>query len=377
MLKSVGALASAIVLASTVSVSAQETCGGNYKIQPGDSLSLIADRFYKNVSQWTAIYRNNTEKVPNPDNIIVGRVLRLPCIGGLPTGLEGGDVVGNAVAPTAQLNAAPQEPVAVAEVQEQRQQAARQRDAQIDVRLLAGDDFRPFTNRLQMNSGMITDLVNRAYVADDSTGKHKFYWVNDRAVHLDPMLSDGMADLAFPWKKPRCEGEAAESTFCTDFLYSEPMFEMLVVLFADKSRPITFNSDADLANLRICSPLGYNTGSRYGAGANYLKGVGARLQQPVTAEECFDRLVIGSTDAVAMNEFTGRVTLKDMGLDEQVELMLRRPLAIEGLHVVAHKSNPRAQELIEAFNNGLEALRDSGEYLRVIDTHMSSIWSGL
>ncbi|MFZ7090181.1 LysM peptidoglycan-binding domain-containing protein [Primorskyibacter sp. 2E233] len=370
MLKRVCMFATAMVMATTVSLAAQETCGGLYTVQRGDSLSVIADKLYKNVGQWSAIYRNNIDKIPSPDSIRVGQTYRMPCIDGLPTGLKGGTVVDSFAAPK----------IAARTVSAQAQLAERQRAAQesargVDVRLLAGDDFRPFTNRLQMSSGMITDLVNRAFIADDSTGQHKFYWVNDRSVHLDPMLSEGMVDLAFPWKKPRCE-DGDTAAICTDYVYSEPMFEMLVVLFTAKDRPVTFNAEADLAGMRVCSPLGYDAGSRQG-GANYLTKVGARLQQPVSAEACFDRLVKGSADAVAMNEFTGRVVLKDMGLADRVELMLRRPLAIEGLHVVAHKSNPRAEELIAAFNGGLAEMRDSGEYLKVIDTHMSSIWAGL
>ena len=279
--------------------------------------------------------------------------------------------------PIAVAAADPVKPVSAERVQQDRIKATARQARGVDVRLLAADDFRPFTNRLQMSSGLITDLVNRAFVATDSVGLHKFYWVNDRAVHLDPMLAEGMVDLAFPWKKPDCEGDAATSDLCTDYLYSEPMFEMLVVLFTAKGSGVTYSGDGDLAGLRVCSPLGFNAAGRGGLGASYLIEAGARLQQPPTSEECFTRLVGGSVDAVAMNEFTGRVVVKDMGLSDAIELQLSRPLAIEGLHVVAHKSNPRGQEMIAAFDEGLGTMRDSGEYLTVIDKHMSSIWAGL
>ncbi|MCT4556333.1 MAG: transporter substrate-binding domain-containing protein [Pelagimonas sp.] len=377
MLKRAVSAAAAMVVAGALQASAQETCGGLYTVKSGDSLSLIADKMYKDVGQWSAIYRNNIDKIPSPDSIRVGQTYRLPCIDGLPTGLKGGVALDKVAAVVPQAVAAPvAKPASAAQQQQKRQRAAVERKQGVDVRLLAGDDFRPFTNRMQMSSGMITDLVNRAFVADDSTGQHKFYWVNDRSVHLDPMLSEGMVDLAFPWKKPDCEANA-DAKVCTDYVYSEPMFEMLVVLFTARSRPVTYNSETDLAGLRVCSPLGFDTSGRQGRGAGYLDQVGARLMKPQTAEECFQRLLDGSADAVAMNEFTGRVVLRDMNLAGEVELMLRRPLAIEGLHVVAHQSNPRADDLIAAFNNGLAEMRESGEYLRLIDTHMSSIWAGL
>ena len=360
-------LAAGMMAASAVQVSAQETCGGVYKVQRGDSLSLIADKLYKDVGQWTAIYRTNMDKISSPDAIRVGQTYRMPCIGGLPVGLEGGTPVAEIakVAPEPKLDAA-------ADLA-QRKRAADERKQGVDVKLLAGDDFQPFTNRLLMNSGMISDLVNRAFVADDSTGQHKFYWVNDRSVHLDPMLSEGMVDLAFPWKKPDCATQA-DTPICTDYVYSEPMFEMLVVLFTAKGAGVSYKGEDDLAGLRVCAPQGHEV---KGQSAGYLAKVGARLQQPPKAEDCFVRLMAGSVDAVAINEFTGRIVAKEMGISDAVELQLSRPLAIEGLHAVAHRNNPRAEALIGAFNGGLNEMRETGEYLQVIDKHMSSIWAGL
>jgi polar amino acid transport system substrate-binding protein len=364
--------AGAFVAGGAVSAAAEETCGGNYKVRPGDSLSLIADRLYKDVGQWTVIYRTNIDVISGPDDIRVGQTYRMPCVNGLPVGLPGGQVV------SAQATSAAAKPVADTRTQAaERQRAALERRQGVDVKLVASDDFRPFTNRLQMSSGLITDLVNRAFVANEDTGAHKFYWINDRATHLDPMLSEGMVDIAFPWTKPDCSGASTGTSACTDYIYSEPMFEMLVVLFTAKGSGVRYANESDLAGMRVCAPLGHAQAARNGSSASYLNKVGARLQQPASAEECFMRLVSGSADAVAMNEFTGRVTLKDMRLTDAVELQLSRPLAIEGLHAVAHVSNPRAEEMIGALNDGLEQMRESGEYLKVIDTHMSSIWAGL
>lgn len=360
--------AAAIGLAGTMGASAQETCGGLYKVQSGDSLTLIADRLYKDVGLWSTIYRTNLERIPSPDAIQVGQTYRMPCVNGLPLGLPGGTPLDQ----VAQVEVPAVVPAAPEKVQEQRARAEVERKQGVDVRLLAGDDFKPFTNRMLPDSGMITDLVNRAFINNDDTGQHKFYWVNDRAVHLDPMLTEGMVDIAFPWRQPEC-AEGTTQPLCTDYLYSEPMFEMLVVLFTAKGSGVSYKTEADLRGLRVCAPLGHEAGK----GAGYLGQVGARLQQPAKAEDCFMRLVSGQVDAVAMNEFTGRVTLKEMRMNDAVELQLSRPLAIETLHAVAAKSNPRGAEMIAALNDGLEKMRASGEYLKVVDKHMSSIWAGL
>ena len=98
------------------------------------------------------------------------------------------------------------------------------------------------------------------------------------------------------------------------------------------------------------------------------------LKTPATIKECFDLLQAGEIDAVAINEFTGRTAIKDLGLEETVEIVQSRPLSIEGLHVLVHKTHPRAEEMLNAANSGLRAIRDNGVYQRIIDEHMTIIW---
>ena len=85
----------------------------------------------------------------------------------------------------------------------------------------------------------------------------------------------------------------------------------------------------------------------------------------------------GRVDAVALNEFTGRTAIKDLGLEDRVEIVQTRPLSIEGLHVLVNKAHPNGEALLALINSGLAAIKDSGEYQSIIDTHMSMIWANL
>ena len=49
-----------------------------YKVQPGDSLSAIAERFYHNPSAWPVLYWRNHGQIRWADDIMVGQVLRIP-----------------------------------------------------------------------------------------------------------------------------------------------------------------------------------------------------------------------------------------------------------------------------------------------------------
>ena len=99
--------------------------------------------------------------------------------------------------------------------------------------------------------------------------------------------------------------------------------------------------------------------------------------QPVSVADCFEALIKNEADAVALNEFTGCKAIKDLDLGSRVDVVQSRPLSIEGLHVLVHKSHPDASALIDTVNRGLDNIKQNGTYQDIIDRHMSKIWSEL
>lgn len=49
-----------------------------YTIEPGDTLSAIAKKFYGNASDWKKIYEANKTKIKNPDLIYPGDKIIIP-----------------------------------------------------------------------------------------------------------------------------------------------------------------------------------------------------------------------------------------------------------------------------------------------------------
>jgi nucleoid-associated protein YgaU len=49
-----------------------------YTVEPGDTLSSIAERFLGDAERWRAIFQANREQIEDPDRIFVGQVLRVP-----------------------------------------------------------------------------------------------------------------------------------------------------------------------------------------------------------------------------------------------------------------------------------------------------------
>jgi LysM repeat protein len=49
-----------------------------YTVEPGDTLSEIAQKFYGTTADWTWIYDDNTSLIQNPNDIYAGEVLNIP-----------------------------------------------------------------------------------------------------------------------------------------------------------------------------------------------------------------------------------------------------------------------------------------------------------
>ncbi|MEO0356874.1 MAG: transporter substrate-binding domain-containing protein [Pseudomonadota bacterium] len=342
----------------------ETTCGGTYRVQPGDTLSGIVDNLYDNSTIWSRIYQANASTIgTNPNLLRVGQQLTMPCIDNKPNGLAGGAVV-SAERPTVVQS----ETITTATVA-----AATEVGSELNIRVLTAGDYAPFTQRGILNDGMLTDVVQNAMAESDLVDNFKIHWVEDWSAHLDPLLTESMLDMGFPWFKPDCEGDPSQYR-CENFHFTDPMFEMLILLFAHKDRPMVFRTDNDMLGKTLCRPAGYFTHDMEKNGRNWVSEGKITLEQPATIKECFDMLEAGTVDAVAINEFTGRTAMKDLDLADTVEIVGSRPLSIEGLHVLVHKSHPRADEMLAAANAGLREIQESGVYQRIIDEHMTLIW---
>ena len=146
------------------------------------------------------------------------------------------------------------------------------------------------------------------------------------------------------------------------------------LLFTDKNNPINFNSDADIEGKTLCRPAGYFTFDFDQNGRRWLLDQKITLKQPRTVKDCFDMVMNGEADAVAMNEFTGRATIKEHDLADRIAIEAQ-PLSVVGLHVVVHKTHPEAADMLAMINDGLRGAREKGTYQNIIEDHMARIWA--
>ena len=63
---------------SSASSGTSSAAGRTHVVQPGDTLSRIAQRYYGNGRRWNEILAANKAAIPNPDRLAIGTTLVIP-----------------------------------------------------------------------------------------------------------------------------------------------------------------------------------------------------------------------------------------------------------------------------------------------------------
>ncbi len=319
---------------------AQAQCAAaSHTVAAGETVFTISELYYGEIEQWSLIFYSNPGALSNPLEIPEGTLLTIPCP------VDGGAFVADAT-PLQVENA--------------------------EMKLVTGGNYAPFTDRAWPGQGMITELINAAMEATPNPVTYSVTWEDDWSRHLFPMLDSKEFDMGFPWFRPDCEATPNHER-CVNFHFSEPIVELLGLLFVQNGSPLTFEQDSDLHGKTLCRPAGYFTFDLDGPDRQWLQRGLVSLTQPATPADCFNLLMAGEVDAVALNEFTGWTTLTDLNLRDKVA-PLPNPLGVQGLHVIISKRHWRGTTHLYRINAGLAALKSSARYDEIVSRHLGVFW---
>lgn len=377
-------LIAAVVLSAAVWIDGRaahaQTCGSDYTIKEGKSLADIAARVYGNSSQWPLIFYANQDRMgANASMLVPGLSIRVPCMSGQPPV--------PAKVPNATATPTPAPVPATAPADPAGSAAMGGGDIELSsvvrqIQFLTADGYTPFTDRTLPNGGMITQIVSTSMslIKEQSSGAFSYNvsWVNDWAAHLNPLLITRAFDAGFPWLKPDCAHIAELSQDakyrCQKFFFSDPLFEVFTVLFVRVDSPITFAKDDEITGKSLCLPVGQSTHELDKGGRNWVKENKITLLRPQNVEECFRLLNNGTVNAVVTPDLTGKSVAAALGLSDKVK-SLQRPVAIGTLHIIVPKTHPHASTILYYINTAVGKLRESGEYDKIVDGHMSRFWT--
>ena len=327
----------ALILTGANEVRAQ--CANDaHIVASGETVFSIAERYYGDPEKWTLIYYANEAKLQaSVFQVAPGDVLKIPCEPGSKT----------ADATPLQVDNA-------------------------ELKLLTGSNYAPFTDRDWPGQGMVTELVNAAMEATPAPVTYSITWEDDWSKHLFPKLDGKEFDMGFPWLKPNCE-QTPNNERCANFHFSDPLVEILILLFVNENSDFQYNSDEDVLGKRLCRPDGYFTHDLNRPGREWLSKGLITLVREDSPQACFEALRRGAVDAVTLNVFLGAQTIEAMGLRGQI-IPLEKPLSTEGLHVIISKKHWRGTTFMYRFNAGLAALRGSERYSQIVSKHLSVFW---
>lgn len=314
----------------------------------GEDLFRIARLYYDDPEKWSSILNANLRVLGgNPNHVPQGIRLRIPCI----TDTETGD-----------------------DEEQRGEELVKERaiNPNVELKLLTGGAYDPFTDQDLENGGLVTEIVNTALANAPNPVTYGVFWDDDWSRHFD-LLRRGEYHLGFPWLKPNCEDKPDQDR-CRDFLFSQPIFEMVVMLFVHEDAPVNYRQESDIEGLTICRPKGYYTHDLETQERQWLQKNLITLVQPDTPRECFLKLANKEVDAVSMNEFTGRTVMQDLGLNNCIKLETK-PISIQGLHAITYKRHWRATAHRARFDEGVRHLKEQAEYNKIVDRHMSNHWS--
>ncbi len=315
-------------------------CDSIYMVQRGDSLSKIAKRVYGRTTAYQAIFDFNPGITSDPNVVPAGVGIYIPCIDGDTT--------------YAEVEELPELPEARTG----------------NLKILTGSEYPPYVDDGLPNGGFSVELIERALLLNGGEANYRVDVIRDWSSHLEPLLSDGAYNLAFPWFQPDCSDRDSlgESSVwrCDNLRFSEPLHEVVVSFYTRPETAEKIASAEDMQGLRICRPRGYFTHDLEAMGLvpdNYERVAAAN------PTACFEELAEGNVDIVTVNADTTDKILNDLNMYDQTQELIDFA-SVQTLHAVAMKNDPQARVNLLRLNKGLIALQRNGDYRKIANTHL-------
>lgn len=211
------------------------------------------------------------------------------------------------------------------------------------VELVSGDDYPPFAGSTLSEGGVLTQMVRQAFATGGQSARVEFKpWARgyEETLRLE-------YDATFPYlSTPR---RAAS------FLFSDPLYELNLRLYVRSDSTWKTGTPEELSDATFCLPTGYEVSGWVRLASDRLAFV-----RPRSMEQCHAMLQLGRVDVLISNPDELAWQAVPPMLTPRKVRKLPEPLDDVSLHLIIPRDHPRAQQLMDAFNHGLQQLVDSG-----------------
>jgi len=196
---------------------------------------------------------------------------------------------------------------------------------------------------------------------------------------IPPFPRSPSIDVALPVDEPGC-GHPNNLTpslaaFCDNAVFSKPMLQVVVGLFAPRNGGFTFDSDEKIFEKTICAAQDHDVSTLDSDGRDWVSLKRITVLRRQTPVECVAAVQGRIAHAFAATDLEGRHLLGNLGLTEAFR-MQAHPLAARGIHAIAARGDARGSQIIDALNRGLERLKQGDQYATMVQTHLIKLWDG-
>ncbi|MEH6649585.1 MAG: transporter substrate-binding domain-containing protein [Motiliproteus sp.] len=220
---------------------------------------------------------------------------------------------------------------------------------------LASGEFPPFTSESLDNGGLATKIITTVINKMGHQTKVNFLpWKRGYQMTLRGRLHG-----TFAYSK--------NSQRLKQWFFSEPLYNLEEVFIARSHNQVYFRDNADLDNLIICKPIGYNL---FGLKELQQQGV-ITLLRPADMNGCFRLLAKRRVDLVMTNSTTALNLIKQHTENPDEFHVLPKPFTTIGHHLIAPKSEAHSAAFINAFDAALLTLKKDGVIDMLIAKHLS------
>lgn len=218
---------------------------------------------------------------------------------------------------------------------------------------VATGEWRPFHSEAYQHQGAATHIIRLAAEKAGIDVSFGFFpW--KRAYSL--------AQLADQWDATGVWGDKEERR--EFFLFSDPIVVIDDVLFVHIERPIKWDSMEDMKNISIAAVRGYQPwiGFQKQLDAGELNV--SLVNDDVTG---IRMLSVGRVDAFPVAKEVGYEILYTQ-VPDLVDFIVphEKPFSSTSYHLLFSKASPTAVDLLMKFNKGLDAIKKSGDYDKIM-----------
>ena len=337
-----------VSISGTPASAAPATCTQtvqDYYVVSGDTLSRIARTSLGDPQMWPRIYEypGNADVIGNnPDLLLIGMQLRIPpCPGSV-------ESLPETAAVTAESEPAPAD------------------GKTVTIYVVTGDNWPPFTDTDWPNDGMATEIIRAAFQASDINANVEIDIIDDWNAQVTSLVKKDRYQMTFPWAMPdmdfwqTCDRLPEPMQIRCEYSKSKPIVNTTQVFFQEAGRADLGDTSLETVKTRrICRPKGYSTFDMVEAGFSI-----ERLVVGDSPQDCFQRLLEGRADYVALNRFVGLAVAHDMGITDNVEMS---DFSVPGrLHLLAYATNADSNRYLDEFNVGLDRIIANGVYSQIV-----------